>query len=200
VADGASIAKSYDPFVFRIQPKSIGSGGAVGVPIAGRNRPELEGMIGFFVNTLVLRGDLAGDPPFTELLRRVRNMALDAYSNGDLSFDRVVQALRPGRDPSRTPLFQVLFNSLEFNGRRRFELPGVTAEFRGAAPATAKFDLTVYLGNDEDATVLLANYNADLFRPERMEELLAQVESVLDGLCLFFPLLLIGGRRGRRTA
>ena len=74
---------------------------AVGTPIAGRTRPELEGLIGLFVNTLVMRGDLSGDPGFRELLRRVRRTAIEAYSHQDLPFEQIVTAApaRPCRKP-----------------------------------------------------------------------------------------------------
>ncbi len=68
---------------------------AVGSPIAGRNRSEFEGLIGCFVNTLVLRSDLGGDPPFTELLERVRDTALNAYAHSDIPFEKLVEVLKP---------------------------------------------------------------------------------------------------------
>src|SRR5581483_9625379 len=70
----------------------------VGTPIANRTRKEIEGLIGFFVNTLVLRTNLSGKPIFYELLRRVRDMTLDAYTHQDLPFEYLVDMLQPERD------------------------------------------------------------------------------------------------------
>jgi len=81
----------------------------VGTPIANRNRSEIENLIGFFVNSLVLRVNLSGAPSFLELLRRVREVALDAYDHQDLPFEKLVKELKPERDVGRNPLFQVSF-------------------------------------------------------------------------------------------
>ena len=80
----------------------------LGTPIAGRNRVEVEGMIGYFKNTLALRIDCSGDPSFEELLARVREQLLSAYSHQDVSFEHVVREVAPQRDASYSPVFQSL--------------------------------------------------------------------------------------------
>jgi amino acid adenylation domain-containing protein len=82
----------------------------VGVPIAGRNRKEIEGLIGLFMNTIVFCSDFSHDPTFNELLADVKQVSLEAYSHQELPFDKLVEVLKPNRDKNRWPIFQVLFN------------------------------------------------------------------------------------------
>lgn len=86
----------------------------VGTPIAGRQRAEFARVVGLFVNTLVLRNDVSGNPAFAELLARTRRLALDAYANQDLPFDRLVDVVQPARSLAHAPLFQILFALQEF--------------------------------------------------------------------------------------
>lgn len=81
---------------------------AIGAPTAGRPRPELESSIGFFANTVVVRTTIDAPSTFRQILQRVKTAALGAYEHQDVPFSDVVQAVRPGRTPGRTPLFQVM--------------------------------------------------------------------------------------------
>jgi non-ribosomal peptide synthetase component F len=112
----------------------------VGTPIANRSRTKLEGLIGFFANTLALRADLSGDPPFRELLGRVREMALGAYAHQDLPFEQLVAELQCERDMSRSPVFEGLrISPLSRTARRAASSKhrrGLTWRLDDKAPAT----------------------------------------------------------------
>ncbi|HST62618.1 MAG TPA: amino acid adenylation domain-containing protein, partial [Longimicrobium sp.] len=116
----------------------------VGTPIAGRTRRETEGLIGFFVNTLVLRTDLAGNPSFREVVRRVRDVTLGAYDHQEVPFEQLVAELQPERSLSHSPLFQVMFTLNEADaGQGGTPLPGVSVRAMGGEKPTTKFDLTL---------------------------------------------------------
>jgi amino acid adenylation domain-containing protein len=134
----------------------------VGTPVAGRTRPELEGLIGFFVNTLALRGRPDGDTSFRAFLARTRDETLGAFAHQDLPFERLVEELAPERDLARNPLFQVVF-SLQSAERGTPELPGLRMRVREEETHTAKFDLTLSLADGEDGVSGSLEYATDLF-------------------------------------
>src|SRR5437867_4412017 len=150
----------------------------VGSTIAGRNRPELDGVIGFFINALALRTDLFGNPSFIDLLKRVREVCLDAYTHQDLPFEKVVEELNPQRDFSRNPLFQVLFNWADVS-ERVLTLPGCEIVKLSYAAPSAKFDLTVYAPEIDGRVELAIVYNAELFSEARIAGLLEQFSCLL---------------------
>lgn len=138
----------------------------VGTDIANRNRSETEGLIGFFVNQLVLRTDLSNDPSFRELLRRVREVTLSAYSNQDVPFSKLVEVLKPERKLNCNPLFQVLF---VLHDEPTFDL-GDAADFSGpvmtalaVAEETAKFDCSFHAWESPDGLEGVFKFNSDLF-------------------------------------
>jgi len=140
---------------------------AVGTPVANRPRQELEPLIGFFVNTLVLRpappGAAPDDPTFRELLTRVREAALGAFSHQELPFEKLVEELRPARDLSRTPLFQVMLALQNAWERQTPDLPGLALEPLEHLGATAKFDLSLNAQEAPDGLGLTLEYATDLF-------------------------------------
>ena len=154
----------------------------VGSPIAGRHQVEVEGLIGFFLNSLVLRTELSDNPSFPDLLARVRQMALDAYTHQDLPFEKLLEELRPDRDLSRTPLFQVFFNMLEFGEDKALNLPGVTAELLEFDEPASNFDLTLYAGERDGAVWFSMVYNPDLFEPTTISRLMGHYHTLLEAI------------------
>ncbi|MFP5288963.1 MAG: amino acid adenylation domain-containing protein, partial [Thermoanaerobaculia bacterium] len=152
---------------------------AVGTAIAGRTRPEIEGLIGFFANTVVLRVDAGGDPAFPELLDRVRESALGAYAHQEIPFERLVEELQPRRDLSRSPLFQVMF---ALQSAEALELPGLRLELLPVDTGTAKFDLTWMLVEDGDRITVDLEHNRDLFESATIQRALRHWRVLLAGV------------------
>jgi amino acid adenylation domain-containing protein len=153
---------------------------AVGTPIANRNRAEIEGLIGFFVNSLVLRLDLAGDPPFGELVSRVREAALGAYAHQDLPFEKLVEELQPRRDTSQNPLFQVVF-VLQNAPLPDLELPGLRLEGMEAENETSLFDLKLDLWESPQGLHGAFRYDTDLFDAATVERMADHFVRLMEG-------------------
>jgi amino acid adenylation domain-containing protein len=156
----------------------------VGTAVAGRDRPELEGLIGFFVNTLALRVDLSGDPPFRELLSRVSRSTLGAFEHQEIPFERLVEDLAPERDPSRHPLFQVAFGFQNTPDEAHpATLPGgLVVSPVGTESGTAKFDLTLSLNEAPEGLTGFLELSADLFEPPTADRFLRAFQTLLEGI------------------
>ena len=153
----------------------------VGSPIAGRTRQETEGLIGFFVNTLVLRTDLSKNPPFRKLLTRVRRAALDAYDHQDIPFEKLVEELHPERNPSISPLFQVMF-VFQNNADRPLEFKDLTVVPMRTDSQVAKFDLSLTIADREGTHRASLNYNTELFDASTIERMVGHFQTLLEGI------------------
>jgi amino acid adenylation domain-containing protein len=173
----------------------------VGAPSAGRGRARLAGLVGYFVNPVVLRGDLSGAPAFAGFLDRVRGSVLGAFEHQDYPFPALVEHLQPERDPSRSPIFQVMFAlqsapSLQADGKDQslaaFAVGDETAKVKvgplslrhvALPQRIAQFDLTLSMGEIGDAAeARLAgtlDFNLDLFEPGTAARLAGSLQALL---------------------
>jgi amino acid adenylation domain-containing protein len=155
----------------------------VGTPIAGRDRIETEKLIGFFADTLVLRTRISGDLTFRELLGRVREMALGAYSHQDLPFEKLVEALQPERNLGRNPIFQVLF-ALHNTPVEPLQLPGLVWTPLKLNIPKARFDLALDLRETASGIAGTCEYNADLFDATTIASFLSHYRTLLESVVL----------------
>jgi amino acid adenylation domain-containing protein len=163
----------------------------VGSGIANRRWQAFENLLGMIINTVVLRVDLSGNPTFIELLQRVRDVTLDAYSHQDLPFEKLVEELQPERTLSYTPIFQVMFSFLD-TPMAAIQLPGLEIEAIGAHNQTAKFDLNVVVITPSEQTAGLRGidrqrseitvafeYSTDIFDEPAIEQLATHYRRLL---------------------
>jgi amino acid adenylation domain-containing protein len=152
----------------------------VGSPVAGRDHPMLQQLIGMFVNMIVLRTDLAGEPTFLDVLARVRDTVLEAFTHQDTPFDRLVEELGGVRDPSRTPLFQVVFQ-LDNGGEA--DLPGLASERLAVGSQIARFDLDLTLGIRPDGSMAgQLEYATALFDADTARRMVTHYLRLLAGI------------------
>ena len=153
----------------------------VGSPIANRTLPETESMVGYFANNLVLRTDMSGNPTFSELLTRVREVAIGAYSHQDVPFERLVEVLQPERGLSRTPLFQVMF-AFQNTPRPTLELSSLKIIPEEVDRDSAMFDLTLCVWEKDEGLSGWLEYDTDLFNSSTIARMVDHFRTVLESV------------------
>lgn len=151
----------------------------VGAPVANRNRPDIEPLIGFFVNTLVFRVVLDDAWTFRDLVREVRRVALDVYGHQDLPFEKIVEDLQPERDLSRNPITQVVF---AFQGAAAGDGTAPPLDLPVYETQTAKFDLTLSMGEVGNTLSGALECNAGLFDWESAERLAGRLTRLIEAV------------------
>ncbi|WP_139198027.1 condensation domain-containing protein, partial [Pseudomonas sp. NFACC37-1] len=154
----------------------------VGVPIANRNRVETEGLIGFFVNTQVLKAEVDPQQRFSALLAQVKQAAIGAEAHQDLPFEQLVEALRPERNLSHSPLFQVLYNHQSVARQALPALPGLVIKAQDWESQTAQFDLTLDTLEAEGELGAALTYATDLFDASTVQRLADHWLNLLHGI------------------
>ena len=154
---------------------------SVGTLIANRPSAEIESLIGCFVNQLVLRTDLSGNPSFRELLGRVREVCSGAYAHQELPFCKLVEQIQPRRNPSSSPLFQVML--ILQNTPPALKFPGFTIERHRAMQGwRSNFDFTLELSEEAASLTGFLEYNTDLFDSATMRRMLQQFRTLLEAI------------------
>ncbi|NEO46359.1 MAG: amino acid adenylation domain-containing protein [Moorea sp. SIO4A3] len=153
----------------------------VGSPIAGRNRTEVEQLIGFFVNTLVLRTQFQESLSFTDVLKRVRQTAIEAYAHQDVPFEQLVQELQPQRSLSYSPLFQVMF-ALRNDVMGTPDFPGLTCSRLEMKSVAAKFDFFLSMKETQEGLIGYWEYNSDLFDRATIRRWISHFQVLLEGI------------------
>ena len=151
----------------------------IGSVTAGRNLPELDNLLGYFLNTVVLRADLSGDPRFSELMRRMRKLTLEALQHDCVPWGQLIQELAPRWDRSRNPLFQVMF-SLEP------PMPEIDPVWRltqmDADTGATKYDLYLELDERREGILARFHYSTDLFDADTIGRMAQHWITVLEAV------------------
>ena len=167
----------------------------MGMPIANRTQAELSPLIGFFINTLILRSDLSGNPRFSALLQKNKQMALQAYDHQHIPFELLVDRLRPERSARHGALYQIMF-VLQNNEQGELRLPELTLSQVDTGHVAAKYDIHLGMQEFPDGLQATWTYCSALFTPATIERISGHLETLLrsmvaapDTLILNLPML-----------
>ena len=154
---------------------------AVGTQVAGRDEPELEGMIGVFINTVVMRGDLSGDPAFSALLGRLQPVVAAALEHQHMPGEQLLALLHPKRDLSKNPFFSVNFifqrSFVENGDYDSYRLTDLPSKSSGSL-----YDQNIFMVERPEGWRLSCEYNSDQFYSETIEHQLQAICAILKGI------------------
>ncbi len=151
---------------------------SIGTQVAGRDDTDLESLVGMFINTLVLRVDVSGDPSFQALCERVRDVVTDAFENQQMPLEKLIELLKPQRDPSRNPLFSVNFifqrSFIRNDSGGSFDLIDMPSVSAGAM-----YDLNFFMVERPDGWRASCEFNTDLFDRATITRMLGHFTNIL---------------------
>lgn len=167
----------------------------VGSPSAGRTRREFKEIVGYFVNPIILRANLSDNPPFKTFLAQVRQTVLAAIAHQDYPFALIVEQLQMRRDPSRTPLFQVLFSMQQiqrfgeigdslapYETEVKLDWGGLSLEPYPINQQEGQFDLILEIVQGKEAIFGVLKYNTDLFNASTISRMAGHFQTLLEGI------------------
>ncbi|HEY0725594.1 MAG TPA: condensation domain-containing protein, partial [Pyrinomonadaceae bacterium] len=180
--EGATLFMTlFSAFAMVLQRQTGQEDIVVGTSIANRNRQETEHLLGCFINQLALRINVAGNPTFRELLRRVRECCLQAYAHQDVPFEKLLETLKPERNPGYFPIFQVMF-ILQNAAGTTLEIPGLKLSPLETQTTVTRVDLALMMEEAPHGLKGVLEYNTDLFDPLTIVRLKELLEATLEGI------------------
>ncbi len=153
----------------------------VGTPFANRTRQELDPLIGYFLQMFIIRSDCSDNPCFSTFLSHLNRLMTQSYKNSDVPLEMIVNALNPLRDPSFSPLFQVLFVFENITGSQKL-FAGAELEALVFETKTSKFDLSLFIFDTEEGLECRFEYCTDLFEKETIERMLSHFHLLLKSI------------------
>ncbi|AOT10640.1 non-ribosomal peptide synthetase [Pseudoalteromonas luteoviolacea] len=177
----------HGALAYTLSKHSNSSDIVIGTPVANRRQVELTPLIGFFVNTLVLRTKTDFDN-LSDYLEHVKTVHLDAQSNQDVPFERLVEMLNIPRNRAYPPLFQIMLTTNtnfavgEQAEADSLKLQGLEFSPLQADTVTAKFDLNIDIALEQDGVNLIWNYDTSLFSAEHVAQINSHLCSLLSQL------------------
>jgi len=134
----------------------------VGTPFTSREHRDIEPLIGYFVDNVVMRISINGSMTYELLIEQIRKICLDAYTNSNVPFSKVIERIKPERDMSHTPLYQIMY-AYNDDARQRLKLPGLKVNCLDIRSETAKYDLTLFILKTGEEITGAYEYNSDIF-------------------------------------